>query len=188
MLVLGGARSGKSAFAEAAAAAYAQHHSCDVRYIATGRRDPNDADWAARIDAHRRRRPESWRTAESTVGLPVLLGDHADVTVVDDLGSWLTGVIDDNHAWELPRGTVVPECDELVDAVAGCTGTVVLVSPEVGWGVVPATRSGRLFQDEMGALNGRLAAVCDRVVLVVAGLPLTLKNTTDTCGPSSSMR
>ncbi len=178
-LVLGGTRSGKSAWAESAVTSYAASSTCDVRYIATGRRDPDDADWEERIDGHRRRRPASWRTAESAAGLSGLLEDHAEVTLVDDLGTWLTGVIDDRDAWDLPRGTTAPDSDSLVDAVAAYSGILVLVSPEVGWGVVPPTRSGRLFQDEMGSLNGRLAAMCDHVVLVVAGLPLTLKDTRD---------
>jgi len=185
VLVLGGTRSGKSAYAESVA------QSCSsslergrVRYVATGRRDPNDADWQDRIDAHRRRRPHAWETTEIFESLPATLSAGADVTIVDDLGTWLTGIIDDRDAWTLPRGTVVPEGDALVDAVVRCTGTVLLVSPEVGWGVIPSTRSGRLFQDEMGSLNGRLAAVCDRVVLVVAGLPLMLKDTREQAGPT----
>ena len=95
--------------------------------------------------------------------------------MVDDLGTWLTGMLDDARAWERPRGTITPAVDDLVEAVAMCTSTVVLVSPEVGLSVVPESRSGRLFRDELGLLNSRLAAVCDRVLLVVAGLALTLK-------------
>ena len=79
-------------------------------------------------------------------------------------------------AWEKPRGTVAARLDALVDAVAACRGRLVLVTPEVGQGVVPATASGRLFRDEIGLLNQRLADVCDEVVFVVAGLPLTLKS------------
>lgn len=170
-LVLGGARSGKSAFAEELAAGADR-----VRYVATGRRVPSDTDWEARIEAHRERRPAEWTTVESSGGLvDVLAMPSSGVTIVDDLGTWLTGTIDDRAAWESPRGTVSPETDALVHAVTQCHEPVVLVSPEVGWGVIPASRSGRLFQDEMGTLNRRLAAVCDSVVLVVAGLPLTLK-------------
>lgn len=114
---------------------------------------------------------------ESPRGLSDVLATPTDcATIVDDLGTWLTGAIDDREAWDLPRGTITPESDALVNAVSQGIGTMVLVSPEVGWGVVPETRSGRLFQDEMGTLNRRLAAVCDSVVLVVAGQPLTLKS------------
>jgi adenosylcobinamide kinase / adenosylcobinamide-phosphate guanylyltransferase len=97
--------------------------------------------------------------------------------IVDDLATWLTGVLDDAGAWE---ASAVPPAvgaavDELVAAVAAAPGRVVLVSAEVGLGVVPETRAGRLFRDELGALNAALAAVCDEVLLLVAGLPLRLK-------------
>jgi adenosylcobinamide kinase / adenosylcobinamide-phosphate guanylyltransferase len=96
---------------------------------------------------------------------------------VDDLATWLTGVLDDTGAWEQPSlpTAVGRRTTELVDAVATCRADAVLVSAEVGLGVVPATRAGRLFRDELGALNAALAAVCDEVVLLVAGLPLRLK-------------
>ena len=86
-------------------------------------------------------------------------------------------MLDDTGAWEarpLP-GVVTERVAELVAAVAAAPGRVVLVSAEVGLGVVPATRAGRLFRDELGALNAELAAVCDEVLLLVAGLPLRLK-------------
>ncbi len=97
--------------------------------------------------------------------------------LVDDLATWLTGVLDDAGAWERPAGLadVSPQVDALVDAVRAAPGRVVLVSAEVGLGVVPATPAGRLFRDELGALNAALARVCDEVVLLVAGLPLRLK-------------
>jgi adenosylcobinamide kinase/adenosylcobinamide-phosphate guanylyltransferase len=150
-----------------------------VRYLATARRRPGDAEWDARIAAHRARRPGGWSTVEEP-DLPSLLraaGPHDAPLLVDDLATWLTGVLDDAGAWERPE--VPPEVADrvaaVVDAVAGCAGHVVLVSAEVGLGVVPATRSGRMFRDELGALNAALAAVCDEVVLLVAGLPLRLK-------------
>ena len=94
--------------------------------------------------------------------------------LVDDLATWLTAVLDDAGAWERAVD-VSPQVDALVDAVRAAPGRVVLVSAEVGLGVVPATRAGRLFRDELGALNAALARVCDEVVLLVAGLPLRLK-------------
>lgn len=167
-LVLGGARSGKSAYAEEVAGG-----SGPVRYVATAVPDPADADFADRIAAHRVRRPGTWHVVE---GDPItVLGDPAPVTLIDDLGTWLTARIDARAAWESPRGTVGPDIDALVAAVTGYADRLLIVSPEVGLGVVPATASGRLFQDEIGTLNQRLAAVCDEVVLVVAGVPVVLK-------------
>ena len=169
-LVLGGARSGKSGHAESLAVLE------PVRYLATGRRDATDEDWQRRIDGHRASRPKHWTTVETVTSLAAVIAQPWDgTTVVDDLGTWLTGMLDDARAWDLPRGTIAPALDTLVGAVADCTSTLVLVSPEVGLSVVPESRSGRLFRDELGLLNSRLAAVCDRVLLVVAGLALTLK-------------
>lgn len=166
--MLGGARSGKSAYAEEVAG-----RSGPVRYVATAVPDPADADFADRIAAHRVRRPGTWHVVE---GDPItVLGDSAPVTLIDDLGTWLTARIDARAAWESPRGTVGPDIDALVAAVTGYADRLLIVSPEVGLGVVPATASGRLFQDEIGTLNQRLAAVCDEVVLVVAGVPVVLK-------------
>jgi adenosyl cobinamide kinase/adenosyl cobinamide phosphate guanylyltransferase len=150
-----------------------------VLYAATARRLAGDAEWAARIDAHRTRRPACWTTVEDP-DLPALLGalgPQSPPLLVDDLATWLTGVLDDAGAWERPDvpPAVGVAVAVLVDAVAGCRGHAVLVSAEVGLGVVPATRAGRLFRDELGALNAALAAVCDEVVLLVAGLPLRLK-------------
>ncbi len=171
ILVLGGARSGKSGHAEALMP------PGDVRYVATARLDPTDTDFGDRIAEHRRRRPAHWTTVESAAGpgLAQILRIDGTATLVDDLGTWLTAELDAADAWDGPRGTIGPRCDDLVDAVAHFPGTLLLVSPEVGLGVIPETRSGRLFRDEIGALNGRVAQVCDEVHLVVAGLSLRLK-------------
>ncbi|MFE3798233.1 nicotinate-nucleotide--dimethylbenzimidazole phosphoribosyltransferase [Nocardia tengchongensis] len=166
-LVLGGARSGKSAYAEQLVASEA------VRYVATAVADPADADFAERIAAHRARRPADWTVVE---GDPVAaLAEPASATLIDDLGTWLTGRIDARAAWESPRGIVGPDIDALVTAVAGYSQRLIIVSPEVGFGVIPATASGRLFRDELGTLNQRLADVCDEVFLVVAGQPVRVK-------------
>jgi len=144
-----------------------------VRYLATARRHPGDAEWDARIDAHRARRPQGWTTVEEPdVGALVRAGGGP--LLVDDLATWLTGVLDDAGAWDRPVD-ITPRVDALVDAVRAAPGRVVLVSAEVGLGVVPSTPAGRLFRDELGALNAALARVCDEVVLLVAGLPLHLK-------------
>jgi adenosylcobinamide kinase / adenosylcobinamide-phosphate guanylyltransferase len=167
-LVLGGTRSGKSAHAEGLLPADAP-----VRYLATGRHRPDDGEWAARLAAHRARRPGVWTTVEDP-DVPALVAAGGGPLLVDDLATWLTHVLDDAGAWDAPAD-VSPRVDALVAAVRAAPGRVVLVSAEVGLGVVPATRAGRLFRDELGALNAALAAVCDEVVLLVAGLPLRLK-------------
>lgn len=173
-LVLGGTRSGKSGYAEGLLPADAP-----VRYLATARRaDPADAEWAARIAAHRDRRPPVWRTEESP-DLPAALATAApgELLLVDDLATWLTGELDDVGGWDAaaPGPVFDGRVGALVGAVRDCPARLVLVSAEVGLGVVPATRSGRLFRDELGALNAELARVCDAVVLLVAGIPLTLR-------------
>ncbi|MHC1561746.1 bifunctional adenosylcobinamide kinase/adenosylcobinamide-phosphate guanylyltransferase [Actinomycetospora sp. C-140] len=170
-LVLGGTRSGKSAYAEGlldpAAAAL---------YVATARGvDPGaDPEWADRVAVHRARRPAGWRTVEDA-DLPAVLGTApADPVLVDDLATWVTGLLDD-AGWERDAPSVEAARAELVTAVSGFAGELVLVSAEVGLGVVPSTSAGRRFRDELGALNQALAAVCDEVWLLVAGLPLRLR-------------
>ncbi len=168
-LVLGGTRSGKSGYAEGLFGT-----GDPVRYAATARRVPGDEEWDARIAAHRLRRPPDWITVEG----PDLVAELArpGPLLVDDLATWLTGVFDDASAWTAPHAPSVDDATRaLVDAVRGAAGRVVLVSAEVGLGVVPESRSGRRFRDGLGSLNAELAAVCEEVVLVVAGLPLRLR-------------
>jgi adenosylcobinamide kinase / adenosylcobinamide-phosphate guanylyltransferase len=169
-LVLGGIRSGKSRWAEQAIEAAAGPHPT-VTYVATAA-DRDDAKFAERIAAHRHRRPPAWSTVESS-DVPAVLRRCQTPTLVDDVGNWLTAVMDRRRAWE--GGAVDADVEDLVGAVADFGSPLVLVSPEVGLSVVPATAAGRLFTDALGTLNQRLAAVCDRVVLVVAGLPVTVK-------------
>ncbi|MEV3961134.1 bifunctional adenosylcobinamide kinase/adenosylcobinamide-phosphate guanylyltransferase [Nocardia sp. NPDC050193] len=168
-LVLGGARSGKSAFAESLVTGDA------VRYLATAIPDPADTDFTDRIAAHRARRPAAWTVIDAADPAAELGTPHPGATLVDDIGTWLTARLDARAAWDAPRGTVGPDTDVLVDAVARYRDRLVIVTPEVGLGVIPASRSGRLFRDEIGTLNQRLAQVCDKAFLVVAGLPLRLK-------------
>lgn len=172
--MLGGARSGKSAHAEGLLSA-----EVPVRYLATGRRRPDDPEWTARIEAHRARRPSTWSTVETTDLAGELDRSAGASVLVDDLGTWLTGVLDDANAWDggdRSLATAAVQVDRLVAAVGRCRADrLVLVSAEVGMGVVPATRSGRLFRDELGALNARLAERCDEVLLLVAGIPLRLR-------------
>ena len=171
-LVLGGIRSGKSRWAEETITT-ALAPDQPVRYLAAGPVGQDDPDWAQRVAKHRSRRPGHWTTVE-TADLSTELRQSADVpTLVDDLGTWLTGTMDRQHGWD--DGSVAAPVAEMLAAVHAFQSTLVLVSPEVGLTVVPATASGRRFADELGSLNQRVAAVCDRVVLVVAGQALSIK-------------
>lgn len=174
-LVLGGIRSGKSQWAEAAVARTAGD-GVPVRYVATGPAADSDPSWARRVGAHQVRRPAHWRTVETgDVAAALTAGPEESgiATLVDDIGGWLTATMDRVGAWT--GAPVTSEVDALIAAVGAFTAPLVLVSPEVGLTVVPATEAGRRFADELGTVNQRLAAVCDRVVLVVAGQPLTVK-------------
>jgi adenosylcobinamide kinase / adenosylcobinamide-phosphate guanylyltransferase len=170
-LVLGGARSGKSAYAEGLL------REPVVCYLATARRRPNDADWDARIAAHAARRPSGWRTVEPADLPSALRNADAVPVLVDDIATWLAGQLDDAGVWDdhAAIDTCRARCAELVSAVACCPARLVIVSAEVGLGVVPATYSGRLFRDELGTLNAQLAEVCQEVLLMVAGVPITLR-------------
>ena len=170
-LVLGGARSGKSAHAEGLLT------DTEATYVATARRIAGDAEWDARIAKHVAQRPPGWRTVETAeVAELVRAAKPTDPPIlVDDLATWLTGELDDANAWDGPLEPVHKRVAELVEAVAACRARLVLVSAEVGLGVVPQTRSGRLFRDELGALNAAVAGACTEVLLLVAGLPVRLK-------------
>jgi adenosylcobinamide kinase/adenosylcobinamide-phosphate guanylyltransferase len=169
VLVLGGARSGKSAYAEQRLAAEPA-----VTYVATAPPQDDDPVWADRVQAHVRRRPAGWSTLETGDVAP-LLTTSSEPLLVDDLGLWLVRAVDEAGAWDGPLDAVTAACDHLVAAWRACRGTVVLVAPEVGSGVVPATASGRRFRDLLGALTTRLAAESDEVVHVVAGLDRRLR-------------
>ncbi|MFH8747112.1 bifunctional adenosylcobinamide kinase/adenosylcobinamide-phosphate guanylyltransferase [Streptomyces rimosus] len=191
-LVLGGARSGKSAEAERRLAAFP-----DVLYVATGGTRDGDTEWAGRVSAHRERRPASWRTTETCDLLPLLEGGtrHEERPVgsavpdapddspllIDCLALWLTHAMDEVDAWDDGKWAAGGErelrarVDELVAAVRGTRRPVVAVSNEVGSGVVPATASGRRFRDELGRLNAMFGAECEHVLLVVAGQALALR-------------
>ncbi|MET9327101.1 nicotinate-nucleotide--dimethylbenzimidazole phosphoribosyltransferase [Tsukamurella sp. NPDC003166] len=164
-LVLGGVRSGKSARAEQLIG------TGPVRYVATAPRPDGDPDLVARVAAHRERRPDSWATVE-TQDLRSVLSEGSAPTLVDDLGGWLAARLD-AVGWDTPE-KMTTELDGLVAAAAAYPGDLVLVSPEVGLSVVPATHAGRVFQDLLGTVNARLAAIADRAELVVAGIPVLL--------------
>ncbi|MFD0357209.1 bifunctional adenosylcobinamide kinase/adenosylcobinamide-phosphate guanylyltransferase [Streptomyces sp. NPDC127110] len=174
-LVLGGARSGKSFEAERRLAAFPE-----VVYVATGGTRDGDAEWAHRVGLHRERRPATWRTVETCELVP-LLERGGPPLLIDCLALWLTDAMDRAGAWDDAvwaaegRKQLRARVDELVAAVRASRRPVVLVSNEVGAGVVPATASGRRFRDELGRLNNAVAGECEHVLLVVAGQALVLK-------------
>ena len=173
LLVTGGVRSGKSTHAERLLDA-----ADVVAYVAPGPAvRSEDADWAARVAAHRTRRPAGWTTHE-TRDVAAVLRSAQGAVLVDCLGTWVTALVDEAGLWEAPeeqvRDVVERAADALVAALAAAPGPVVLVTNEVGLGVVPAHRSGRLFRDLLGTVNQRVGAACDEVHLVVAGRVLRL--------------
>ena len=175
VLVTGGVRSGKSTHAESLLAAEPA-----VTYVAPGPRpDPEaDPDWAARVAAHRARRPATW-TTEETRDLAGVIGRVREALLVDCLGTWVTGLLDDESAWDLPDDRIRELAEDRLTALTGALllatdATVVLVTNEVGLGVVPEHRSGRIFRDLLGVVNQRVAAACEEVHLVVAGRVLHL--------------
>jgi adenosylcobinamide kinase/adenosylcobinamide-phosphate guanylyltransferase len=170
-LILGGVRSGKSRLAEARARA----SGARIIYVATAVAG-GDAELDARIAQHRARRPAAWQLIEEPVGLARVLRHHAVTgccVVVECLTLWLTNLLCAPDPQALAR-----EREALLEALPTFGGDLILVSNETGLGVVPLGALSRRFVDESGALHQALAALCDRVTHVVAGLPLTLKGAT----------
>jgi adenosyl cobinamide kinase/adenosyl cobinamide phosphate guanylyltransferase len=156
-LVLGGARSGKSDLAQRLLA-----DAGDVTVVVTG--TATDDDMAARIAAHRARRPEAWATVEAGADLPQALAAVDGPALVDALGTWVSAFPD-----------LDPPVDELLAVLAGRRAATVLVGEEVGLGVHPETDVGRRFRDVLGDVNRAVAEVADEVLLVVAGRALPLE-------------
>jgi adenosylcobinamide kinase/adenosylcobinamide-phosphate guanylyltransferase len=171
-LVLGGARSGKSRYAEHLLSAHP-----NVTYLAPGEvPDGSDTEWAERVSQHQARRPATWSTQETTE-LAAVIGAADQPVLVDCLSTWLTGLIDAIHGWQDPQRTtsyLEQQTAALLEALGSATADVVLVTSEVGLSVVPATPSGRMFRDELGRLNAAVSAASDQVFLVVAGRVLDL--------------
>lgn len=166
-LILGGARSGKSALAERLALLGGD----DVVYVATAQ--PLDAAMNERIAHHRAQRPGNWHTVEEPLELARVLREHARpgrCILVDCLTLWLSNLIgsDDRSRYEHER-------EAFFDALADLPGELLLVSNEVGLGIVPLGELSRRFVDEAGRLHQRLGQTCGRVVFVAAGLPMALK-------------
>jgi len=158
-LVLGGARSGKSAVGEALVAKCGR----SVTYVATA--DPaNDQEFLARVAQHRQRRPSDWVTIECGVELATTVAGLEGVVLIDSLGTWLARWPD-----------FVVNVASLLEALDRVRGDVVIVSDEVGLGVHPTSEVGRAYRDALGSLNQSVADYADVVLLVVAGQVLTLK-------------
>jgi adenosylcobinamide kinase/adenosylcobinamide-phosphate guanylyltransferase len=166
LLVLGGARSGKSHFAERAIEAA----SGGGLYVATA--EIADAEMAARVAEHRERRGPAWATLEEPLEIAALIAaearEHRPI-LVDCLTLWLSNLM---HA----SRDIEAETERLLAALTSARGSVVLVANEVGLGIVPETPLGRAFRDHAGRLNQRVAAAADRVVFLAAGLPMMLKD------------
>ena len=168
-LILGGARSGKSRLAEKLAA----ESGCAVTYIATSQ--PLDGEMNERVRHHRERRPGHWALIEEPIELARILRDNARADaclLVDCLTLWLTNLL---MLEDLQR--LNAERDALLECLAELPGEILFVSNETGMGVVPLGELTRRYVDEAGWLHQALAERCQRVVLTVAGLPLTLKGT-----------
>lgn len=163
-LVLGGARSGKTR----AALDWAEALGPDRLYIATA--EPLDDEMRDRIARHKAERGEGWRTVEAALDLPASLAasTNLDAVVVDCLTLWLSNLM---HHGRDPEA----EAEWLVQALGATRTPVLMVSNEVGLGLVPETKLGRAFRDAQGRLNQRIAKAVGNVVFIAAGLPLRLK-------------
>jgi adenosylcobinamide kinase / adenosylcobinamide-phosphate guanylyltransferase len=170
--VLGGARSGKSAYAER----LASDSAYPVTYIATAPVS-DDAEFAARIAHHRERRPAHWQLLEASVDLAGALTSvdtPGHCVLIDCLTLWLANLLcpPDGNA---PAADFTSRITAFETALGAAQGKVIVVSNEIGLGVVPLGAATRLYVDELGRLNQRIAALCPQVTMMVAGLPLNLK-------------
>lgn len=165
-LVLGGARSGKSRYAET----LAEDQPGECVYIATA--EAGDGEMAERIRRHRARRGERWRTVEEPLALADAVRREAAAgraVLVDCLTLWLANLMEAGR-------DIAAETESLLAVLGEATGPVLLVSSEVGQGIVPDNALARAFRDHAGALHQAVAAASGRVILVTAGLPMVLKD------------
>jgi len=168
VLILGGVRSGKSRYAQQLAAAGER-----VAFIATA--EGRDEEMAHRIARHREERPSGWTTLEAPVDLTdavVRCDGKFDTILVDCLTLWASNLME-HERQDVKR--ITPHIDRLVRALQRVSSTVLLVSNEVGSGIVPDNEMSRLYRDVLGNINQRVAAAADEVLLLVAGCPLAVK-------------
>jgi adenosyl cobinamide kinase/adenosyl cobinamide phosphate guanylyltransferase len=177
ILLLGGARAGKSAYALKLAKDCENISGAEVCFIATA--EAFDEDMAARIARHRKERPSNWRTVEEPYHIEEVLREtsEAGIVIVDCLtlfvSNWLMRYDDERHCETLIRQVT----SEFLDMARSRDQTIICVSNEAGLGVVPESRLGRIFRDLLGRVNQDFAAASDESYLLVAGLPLRLKPT-----------
>lgn len=175
-VILGGARSGKSAYAQKLAA----ERGREVLFVATASA-AGDTELQARIEAHRARRPAEWRTLEAParIGSTILArGGRCDVVLIDCLtllADSVLGPLPEQTTEDAATAILMAELDDLLSAFDKSTADWIVVSNEVGLGVVPAYPSGRLYRDALGRLHQRLVDRADEVFFMIAGLPLRLK-------------
>ena len=165
-LVTGATRSGKSEWAEL----LAMRSQKPVIYIATATRYPDDAEWEARLQKHCDRRPDNWQTLEVQIELAKsILEIKSDAYIlVDSLGTWLANLLEEN---EEDWGKIEKE---LLAAIQSCKVDITFVSEEVGWGLVPEYKLGRIFRDRLGGLSRKIGAIADVVYLVTGGYAVNL--------------
>lgn len=167
-MVTGPARSGKSEWAEH----WAQQSQKSVVYIATSIVTDEDEDWQQRIEQHRQRRPDSWKTKEVPKKLAdeIASADAQDCLLIDSLGTWLANLLDqDDTSWQR-------SVDHLLTVLGSPRCDVILVGEETGWGVVPAYPMGRTFRDRLGNLVRRIGEIATQVYLVTGGYALDLNH------------
>lgn len=171
-LVLGGVKSGKSRFAEKLVqewSAAPAHPKQNVIYLATA--ESRNDDFTRRIEHHRAQRPQYWKTLEESLDIAAVIDDYSGSNcciLVECLTLWMSNLLQDEAG-------LSDRVDHLVDSIRAYDGEIVLVSNETGLGIMPVNDLARRFGDEIGVLHQRLAEICDRVVVTVAGLPHYLK-------------
>lgn len=167
-LILGGARSGKSHHAEVCAI----ESDLDVLYIATAQ--AHDDEMQQRIEHHKKQRPEHWRLIEEPINLVTVLKENASNStciLVDCLTLWISNQL----CSETEKFKIENNVNELIETVSKSPGRILFVSNEVSMGIIPLGEINRQFVDETGRLHQRLATICDKVTLMVAGIPTVIK-------------